>query len=275
MNTAPKSFFRTLVAVCSGFRAYREVRDLPIGSSIKYLFQLMLVLSLVLMASFVPWTLIRIEEFASWVDDRFPAFSIEQGQCVTTVTQPYRVGDPNFLFILDTTGVVTNADDSAFQGLLVMNDSFVFWMKTTNAPEARLFAQRQSLRGYPDGQVNGDYFRRLIHTFLGVVVPLAFLILLLIGVLTTLLQAYLFAVVASFTERRLTGGLQMPQLLNIAIHAVSPAAIIFTVYLAWRLQSIDLLWLVYLVVYGIFLVGATNACHDRPARATEEEDSWL
>jgi hypothetical protein len=67
--------------------------------------------------------------------------------------------------------------------------------------------------------------------------------------------------VASFMERSMPSPLQLPQLLNIAIHACTPAAIVVTVYTAMRLHNLNL-WLVYLIVYGIFLIGATSACRD-------------
>jgi hypothetical protein len=98
--------------------------------------------------------------------------------------------------------------------------------------------------------------------------------LLLAGFVGVLLQAWLFTLAASFMERGATNALQFRQLLNLALHAVTPGAIILTVYAACRLEGLDL-WLVYLAAYGIFLVGATNACH-RPAvpQESRDEDSF-
>jgi hypothetical protein len=268
------NFLTRIIAVCGSFNGYRDIRDQPVSSSIKYLLQLMALLALIVLASFVPWLLNWSENCARWADKNFPAFRIEQDKVVTDVAQPYRAGGPKFLFILDTTGKVTEPDASAAQGLLVMADSFLFWMKPDKDASASVFSQRQSLRGFPEGAVTGDYFMRIIHAFLWVGVPLGLISLVIIGAVTALLQAYLFSFVASLSEQRMPAPLQLRQLFNIAIHAVTPAAIIFTVYLALRLEGLDL-WLIYLIAYGIFLVGATNACHDNPAPQTREESDFF
>ena len=73
-------------------------------------------------------------------------------------------------------------------------------MTPSNAP-APVSTHLQSLRGFPDGAVNGDYFRHLIRAMLWLLVPIGWLLLVLFGMLGCLLQAYLFSVVASFMER--------------------------------------------------------------------------
>ena len=254
-------FLRTVVALCSSFTSYRQIRDLPITTSLKHLIKLVSVLSVILLASFLPWMFDLSENFAQWVDRHFPPFSIHDGKITSEATQPFYVNDGDFLFILDTTGKVTGPDPRALQGILFTTDSFVVWFKATNTPDAVVQKQNHSLSGFPDGVVNGGYFRKLIRTFLWVGVPFALLILILLALLSTLLQAYLFSFVASFMERSMPAPLHLTQLLNIAIHAVTPAAIIVTVYSALRLHDLNL-WMIYLIAYGIFLIGATNACRD-------------
>ncbi|HUJ10649.1 MAG TPA: DUF1189 family protein [Verrucomicrobiae bacterium] len=251
-----------VVALCSSFRSYRQVRDLAVSTSLKHLIVLLSLLSLILLISFVPWVLGRSDAFAHWVDQHLPRFSIHEGKVTSSAPQPYYASDGDFLFILDTTGKITGPDPKAVQGILFTADSFVVWLKTTNAPEGIVQSQRQSLRGFPDGVVNGDYFRKLVRTFLWVGLPLALVVLILLALLSTLLQAYLFSIVASFMERSMPSPLRLQQLLNISIHAVTPAAIIVTAYMAMRLHDLNL-WLIYLVAYGIFLIGATNACRDK------------
>jgi hypothetical protein len=252
------NFLRTVFALCTGFKAYRAVCDVPFGSSLKYLLKLMLALAALLMISFIPWLLGQLNSFARWVDENFPPFEIRQGRVQSSVEQPYYAGDTNFLFVLDTTGTVTEPDPRAAQGVLFMAETVLMWVRTTNDA---VRSQRHSLQGFPDGAVNGEYFRRLARTALWVGLPVSFAAVALLGTLSALLQAYMFSVVAAFMERTLPVPLRFAQLLNIAIHAVTPAAIIATVYMALRLRGINF-WLIYLIAYGVFLVGATNACRD-------------
>jgi hypothetical protein len=214
--------------------------------------------------------LARSDSFARWADQRFPPFSIHEGKVSSSAPQPFYASEGDFLFILDTTGKVTGPDPKALLGILFTADSFVVWMRATNAPDAIIQSQRQSLRGFPEGVVNGDYFRNLIRTFLWVGLPLALVVLILLALLSTLLQAYLFSIVASFMERSMPSPLRLQQLLNIAIHAVTPAAIIVTAYMAMRLHELNL-GVIYLIAYGIFLIGATNACRDRVEKSEPQD----
>src|SRR5688572_25888458 len=98
------NFLRQLVSLCSSFRAYREVCDQPLTSSIKYLVKLMLLLGVIMMVTFIPVLLAAIGRFSDWAEATLPDFTIENGVVKTDVTQPYVSGDKNFRVILDTTG---------------------------------------------------------------------------------------------------------------------------------------------------------------------------
>jgi hypothetical protein len=254
-------FLRSVISLCTGFVNYREYRDLPVTTSLKYLLKLVALLSLVVAISGIPTVLEVTDLLAQRFDDHRPDFSIQDGKIASPAKQPYLWGSNDVRFVLDTTGAVTAPDSNAAFGVLFTADSFLYWVSPTNASGTVLSTHLQSLRGFPNGTVNGDYFRHLIRALLWLLVPLGWLLLVLLGMLSCLVQAYLFAVVASFMERSMPSPLHLSQLLNIAIHACTPAAIVVTAYIAMRLHDLNL-WLIYLIVYGIFLVGATNACRD-------------
>jgi hypothetical protein len=268
------NFFRTVYATCAHFRNYRAVRDLPVSGSLKYIGLLIPLLTLMGLGSYLPVLHGYVETFAEWADTHLPEFSIENGKVITAVEQPYRHGNQNFLFLLDTTGQTSRPETNALMGLLVESDRLTFWTQNTNTTPATVRSQHAELRGFPNGRVNGNYFRHFIYAFAWVGLPLFYIVITLIALFTVLAQAYLFALAASFLERTQPAGLRLPQLLNIAIHAATPAALIYTIYHALRLAEFDL-WLVYLVIYGVYVVGAASACRDPLPAETPEKDELL
>ena len=264
------NFLRTVIALCSGFATYRPYRDLAVTTSLKHLLKLISLLALVLTVSAIPTARDGMDWFAHHFDQGRPDFSLHDGKIVTQAQQPASWGNDKLRFVLDTTGTNTTPDSNAMYGVLFTADSFLYWMTFTNGPSPVVSTRLQSLSGFPDGAVNGEYFHNLSRALLWLLVPLGWLLIVLLGMLSCLIQAYMFSMVASFMERSMPSPLQLPQLLNIAIHACTPAAIVVTVYTAMRLHNLNL-WLVYLIVYGIFLIGATNACRD-PAERSKQPD---
>lgn len=255
------NFLRTVAALCSGFRPYRAYRDQGFSTSLKYLLQLMMVLGLLVTLSVIPWAWSWTREFAEWADANLPRFSIREGKLVSDAPQPYSTTRDDAVFILDTTGQVTAPDPNAVSGVLFTADKVVVWFANTNVSPPVIVQRDVPLTGFPDGDVNAAYWRRLMRSTLALATPLLWGLFTLMGLLTALLQAYLFSLVASFMERSLPRGMTLAQLLSIAMLAVTPGAIIVAAYMAMRLQGLNL-WLIYLVAYGIFLIGATNACRD-------------
>ncbi len=269
------NFARTVFYLCTSFQSYADIRDQPVTRSVKYLVKLMMLLALALVVGLIPWAIAGANEFIRRFDQDRPDFRLRDGQITTSVQQPYTWGDNNLRFVLDTTGKVTQPDPTARYGFLFLTDRFVFWAKSTNTADAAIHSQERPLIWFPDGTVDGSYLRQLVRSCLWTGTPVIWLLAVLGGTLTCLLQAYLFSLAASFLERNMPSPMYANQLLNIAIHAVTPAAILVTAYSIMRLEGMDL-WLVYLIAYGVFLIGAANACRDRtPTEDTHEDDSWM
>jgi len=264
------NFFRIMFRCCSGFQTYREVRDLPVRSSLFYLAGLVALLGLVLAARFVPWGWQLSDAVGDWTGANVPPFRIQQGKALADVPQPYRAGDDDFLFLLDTTGKITAADPQAMHGVLVTGDALVFWMKGDRSPTSPVFAQQHSLRGFPNAEINADYIRNFLRAGIIMCVP----VLLVGGFCVALAQILLFSFAAAVLERGVANGLRWSQLFNIALYAITPAAIIFTTYAAMRLQGLDL-QLIYIVAYGIFLLGAARACRKPAAEEKNADNEWL
>ena len=266
-------FLRTVLALCANFRNYRAIRDVPVTAALWYLVKLVFPVTLLTLLALTPAALHRVDNLATWMDGHLPAFAIKDNRVTSAVPQPYRTGTDNFLFILDTTGATTQPDTNVLQGVLLTSDSFVFWMGATNGPTPVMRAQHSSLRGFPDGNVNGDYFRQLFRSFLWVGEPVAWVLLAVIALLIILIHAIIFAGFAALMDRGAMRALNFQQLLNIAIHAATPATLVNAAFIALQLESINLWWL-YLIVYGLYLIGAVAASRDPvPQDVTGSDDS--
>jgi hypothetical protein len=253
------NFFRTIVALSCSFAGYRTILDRPWPVTAWYLSRLIALLALVLTLALVPRFLALTDDWAAWTDQHAPAFALRDGRVVTDLPQPVTAGTAQFRLLLDTTGATATPDTNAAFGLLFHSDSVLFWLTTTNPPAPTIQSQRHSLRGFPDGPVNGTYVRQLLRSFLPVGVPLLWVGLTVAGLAVVLLQTAFFTMLGSLLERAGPAALPVRQLANLVAHAVTPAAILVTVYAALPLRNVDF-WLIYLVAYSVFLIGATHAC---------------
>ena len=267
-------FFRTAGVLCAQFHNYRSIRDLPVIASLWYLTRLVFLLTSLTLLALVPNGLQRVDALGQWADQNLPAFSLNEGRVTTSVPQPYRLDTEYARFILDTTGATSQPDTNAAQGVLINADSFLFWIISTNGPTPVTHMQHSNLRGFPDGVVNGAYLRQLFRSFLWIGLPFAGLMLTGIALFVILIHAGLFALLASRFERNASPPLTLQQLLNIAIHAATPALLVNAAYLVLQLKGVNLWWL-YLIVYGLYLLGATAACHEASPRESANSDNLI
>jgi hypothetical protein len=257
-------FFRTVLALCSHFQNYRAICDRPLGSSLWFLGQLLAVLALVFVLSAVPRLRAGVNRLAEHFDRDRPDFAIQDGRIITAEPQPRLWGDSTLRLVLDTRGESAAPWSNALHCAVFTSNSVVYWMTLTNSAKAVVRSHEMSLAGFPNGAVNGEYLRAVARSFLWVMLPFSWMVLTLGAMLMCLIQAYVFSLIASLLERGSPRALQLPQLLNIAIHAAAPAAILFTVYKSLWLEGVDA-WLIYIIAYGVFLIGASHACREQNA----------
>ena len=266
-------FLSTVLEFCANFRNYRSIRDVSVRTALWYLIKLVFPVTLLILLALLPAGLRRVDGAAEWVDRHLPAFSLQDGRVTSAAPQPLRAGSDDFLFILDTTGATTQPDTNFLQGILLKSDSFVFWIGATNAPTPVFRTQNSSLHGFPDGKINGDYIRELFRSFLWVGGPVAWVLLTVMTLLIVLFHAIIFATFAGLMERGATRALNFWQLLNVSIHAATPAILVNAAFIALQLDSINLWWL-YLIVYGLYLIGGVAASRDPiPQNVTGQDDS--
>jgi len=252
------NFLRKTFGLCSAFSSYQAVLDLPVTASLRFLALIVTICTVALTLSWLPRAVSFAHESVNWLVQRAPAMTLTDGKLSSPVEQPFRARQDDFLFVLDTAGSTAAPVTNALRGVLLTTDKLTAWVSSRDGAFATV-TRETDLRHFPSGRINREYLERLFQSWVVTLVPVALVGLTFVGFTLALAHAFLFAWAASFLERGNPTPLTFRQLLNLAIHAVTPAAILVTVYLACDLRGMDY-WLVYLVVYGIFLIGSSNTC---------------
>ena len=190
-------FFRTLFALCSHFQNYRDIRDVPVTTSLSFIARLLALLTLVFLLASIPRARELVNNVAQHFDRKRPEFALQDGRVLTAIKEPYTWGDTTLQFVLDPERRIQAPCSNTMNCAVFTSNSIVYWMTLTNAPESIVRSHEASLAGFPNGPVTGDYLRSLARTFLWVLAPFSWLLLTLGSMLLCLLQAYIFSLVAS------------------------------------------------------------------------------
>jgi hypothetical protein len=300
------NFFSTIIYSCFGFRHYRQFLDVPYRATLSFLARLVALLAAVLVIGSVPAMLARLEAVASFVDREFPRFELHDGEAVPVASQQINNATASSRIVLDLAkndsaaaptalqeslapqAAQANADIIIRRGeLLVRQDTLeAFWRwlvadETFDWPKRDAATEKSAVMvafpfkqyALPDGMFNGEYIRRLVRGAVWFVTPMVLLVLAVFGFLFCLFQSNVFASLVSLMEQQLPDRFSYPQLRNLASFAITPAAIIVTVYRLFNLQGLNLP-MIYLIAYGIFLLGSANACRPRKEEAPVDDSEF-
>jgi hypothetical protein len=265
------SFFRRIVDLCTSFTAYREVADVSAFATLGRLTLLLALCTTVVVASYMPGLLRGIEQFAAWWDTAMPAVEIREGKLQAELKEPFTARYLDWQVIVDPANTITQPETNSPAGILLAQTHAMFWNTNRKHPESPAFKMDTPMSDFPPGKVDGGYIRKWFRggTWLGA--PMAVGFITVGGLLVIVLQAYLFSVVAAFMDRSAGRGLLLKQYMNVSLHAATPAVLVLTAYTLMQLDALlEYIGWVYLIVYGIFLVGGTNAVRRAEAGLEEE-----
>jgi len=310
------NFFTTIIHTCFGFKSYAQLLDTPYRDTLKYLAKLVGLLSLVLVAIYLPAMLARLPEIGEFVDREFPKFTIQKGAVVLTPSDAVTNASYSHRHILldlpeakpaapprdaelsehpaaEPAPTESASESPAAQAavaperpaVIIKRDEIIVRDDVANGfaewlMHGRVFKwkKRDTLSGMapmpialpsqalPSGAVNGDY----VQGFLRKAMPIAFMMMALLAFAACLAQSHLFAGFSSLLEQHLPMRFTYWQLLNLATFAITPAAIIVTIYAALGLEGLPLP-IIYLIAYGIFLIGSSNSCRPRKEEAAVDD----
>lgn len=272
------NFFRTLLNCCAGFRYYRSLLPLHPLQSVKFLAIVVLLIVVAQIGTFVPVLRHALDRGAEWVQYNLPRFEIRDGRARYEAELPFTFTNQFATITIDTSGNTNRPPYARPYALFIGQDKIWFGMAPPNA-RGELGPPRESvesLQGYPNGIVNGDYIRNLASPWLWRAAPYAVLIYFFAWLLAVLIQAYIFTLVISFAESATLRKFGFNEFFNIAAHACAPAAIVVTTLMASRMFRVEWLLMAFLGTYFIYVMGATAACrHDGEEEKTGDRDEMF
>jgi hypothetical protein len=261
------SFLRNLWYACAGFETYRHLFNLPLRSVLFYWSIFSAILSLVVLGNMLRYFDLAFPTILRVASTHLSEVTLQQGHASSPIAQPY-IGNTNqFPIIIDTQNTITEPSKMFPQGVAVREKELFVWWVPGMKPLA------QEWKTMPDGTLNSEYLgawgsetrRRL---------PIALPILWLTIMLGGLLQAFFFTMLVGFVEKTMQPSFTFTQLFSIAVFAITPGAIVISIYSAIQFYEIryDLL---YFVCYCFFLVLASGACRTvlpGAKKETEQEE---
>jgi hypothetical protein len=238
------------------------VADASALATLGHLVLVTIVCAVVAVGSYLPDLWRGTQHFAAWWEKTVPVLEIRDDRLVADMAGPFDARYRQFHVLVDLAGNPDQPPASdAVGGFMVGAERVVVWSRHPDHPEASLSKMEVKASHFPPGRVDAGYIRSLVlgGAWFGVLAAVALIVGVTLG--AVLLQACLFSAVAAFMDRSVGEGLRLRQYLNISLYAATPALLVVTTYVVMRLEMlIEHMGWVYLIVYGIFLIGGTNAC---------------
>ncbi len=222
------------------------------------------------------WALILLHlqgGFSAWLKNKapklinqIPHISIVNGEASTDVEQPYRIVDPfkkgRVLFVIDTTGSVTELDDSMEMGLLTRDH--LYFRQRSNLNEVRVYDLSKVDRFELDATKVSNWTqlirRWMMLAFFPFAVLGAFLYRLFVGVL--------YALFGLLINAFLTEKSDFSQVYRIAVMAMTPAMLLKLMKILTGVR-IPMFWGICFVITLFYLAFGLFALHASPESETE------
>lgn len=126
-----KKFFSYCWHSISSFDFYKKAVTFRMAEVFKYLFMLLLVLSLFVSAG-ISFRMTKVfNELADWAIKTLPAIDITNGKVSTDAQMPFKVTEKGMEIIIDTTGQTVSIVEEAERGILVTKDKLIYKQSKT------------------------------------------------------------------------------------------------------------------------------------------------
>lgn len=243
---------------------YRDVAKRWRGSGFFYLFVLLVIITIPLTYQLQRGLERAIDQHFAGMVEQLPNIAISDGLVSVDKQTPYVIHDPKTgedMIIIDTSGTVTNLDNSTAVVLLTHNRIFLRNSK------------KNKIRSYPLDKIHLEFGRPQAEMVLGVLkqwgVAIFYPLLVILFFIYRLLQALLYSIVALIFNDMLAANLHYGQLLRLTTVAMTPAIIVATVSRYFGYSDSQKMWW-YFALSMLFLLFAIASARQSETIKSEQ-----
>lgn len=242
------SFWRDIKNSIFSFPFYKEVKERTVSRAVKFLLGLVALMTVLISIRLSFDAFYWIEKIGDWMGESLPEITVTGGEASSPAQQPYQVEaqEKNFVFVLDTTGVIQEIPAQYPSGVLVMKNKVVF---KENASQKREY----DLTRLSGVVVNKQTIEKLKRTLKILVVPLLAVGLFLYFFSARLIQVLFFSLISVVINLVGEIGLSYQAMFVIGVYALVPCSLMGTLVVLIG-KPLLLFPVVYLSSYLIYLV---------------------
>ncbi len=296
-SLANPSFWASLWKSATSFQFYRDIQGQTFRCTMRYVFILAAILSLLISARLFLDIEKSLEAWASWISATIPDIRIEKGITLMPAGGPKTIADDRAILVVNPEEKDAKIPDKFRAGLILGRDKMLLKWNQVSGPvgepsrlEQFIYAIAYTAYATQPGGFKGNVFdlsgvqsltvnpknvarwKVLAVRLIGLTLPFVYFIFYLVGKLA---QALFFSVVLSYATRSPQGE-RMPYsgILNLSLYALTPPMLFSALMQILGVKVPHFDW-VFLGMYVAFLMGAMHNCTKIPAREEERSDSWM
>ncbi len=259
-----KAFFQEIAKAVRDFKFYKDVKDFQISKSMKYIFLLIFLITLVLTVRYSYDVRRGLDIAVDWAKINLPVIEIQNGVASVDVKQPYRVEEEGFTLIIDTTGEVTSLDGYD-KGILLMKNKLVY-------KEGDVKTETYDLSNVAALRIDENFMNVLSKNITWILFPFMLIGMFLYFCVARFLQIFIFSIISLAASSITNVKLRYKQLFNIGVYAITPSAILGGLLALFGIQ-LPLFGLLFAGLYIAYLIMAIMACKETPSTADIKSDT--
>ena len=259
-----KKFFQEIVKAINDFKFYKQIKDFEMAKGMKYIFLLVLLMSLLLTIRYI-YDLGRGLDIAiDWARQNLPVIEIQNGVVSADVRQPYKIIEEDFALIIDTTGEVTSLDEYQ-RGILLMKNRVIY-------KESDVKTETYDLLNIQTLRIDENFMKALRKNAVWIISPFMLIFLYIRFCLAKFFHIFIFSAISLITSSIVDIKLSYKQLFNIGIYAITPSVALGTILGILGIQP-PFFGIIYSGLYIIYLIIAVLNCKEKPTAASAQGEA--